>query len=105
MKAAFSEYLAAKPHIQAIFVGTRRTDPHGKNLTHFDPTDGGWPPFVRVHPVVDWHYQDIWTVSSTAPASVRVEQGFPADAACDVTSSYDTSRSLIARCTTLDIPV
>jgi FAD synthetase len=60
MKAAFSDYLASKPAIKAIFVGTRRTDPHGGNLTHFDMTDGGWPAFMRIHPVIDWHYVEIW---------------------------------------------
>ena len=48
---------------KAILVGTRRTDPHGEHLKHFDPTDNSWPAFVRVHPVIDWHYVDIWTVS------------------------------------------
>ncbi|KAB8297750.1 hypothetical protein EYC80_001552 [Monilinia laxa] len=23
-------------------------------------TDGGWPRFMRVHPVIDWHYREIW---------------------------------------------
>ena len=45
-----------------MLVGTRRTDPHGDVLTHFDPTDRGWPPFMRVHPVIDWHYREIWAV-------------------------------------------
>lgn len=56
MKAGLEVYLAEHPDIKAIFVGTRRTDPHGEKLTHFDPTDGGWPDFMRVHPVIDWHY-------------------------------------------------
>ncbi|KAF2459074.1 hypothetical protein BDY21DRAFT_318282 [Lineolata rhizophorae] len=61
MKAAFADYLADKPRVKAIFVGTRRTDPHGEFLTHFDPTDHGWPDFMRIHPVIDWHYVEIWT--------------------------------------------
>lgn len=62
MKAAFADYLKDKPSVKAIFVGTRRTDPHGEHLKHFDPTDHGWPPFMRIHPVIDWHYVEIWTV-------------------------------------------
>lgn len=61
MKAAFSAYLDDYPTVKAIFVGTRRTDPHGGSLTHFDPTDHGWPSFMRIHPVIDWHYVDVWT--------------------------------------------
>ncbi|KAL9118680.1 MAG: hypothetical protein Q9187_004771 [Circinaria calcarea] len=61
MKAAFAAYLAENPAVRAIFVGTRRTDPHGADLTFFDMTDHGWPGFMRVHPVIDWHYAEIWS--------------------------------------------
>lgn len=57
---AFAVYLAERPAVKVIFVGTRRTDPHGEKLTHFDRTDGGWPDFVRCHPVIDWRLSEIW---------------------------------------------
>lgn len=57
---AFALYLDQNPQVQAIFVGTRRTDPHGAHLTHFDATDHNWPTFMRVHPVIDWHLEEIW---------------------------------------------
>ncbi|GLA24218.1 hypothetical protein CBS147343_3968 [Aspergillus niger] len=60
IKSTFEDYLFLNPGVKAIFVGTRRTDPHGAKLTHFDRTDSGWPDFVRVHPVIDWHYAEIW---------------------------------------------
>lgn len=66
MRAALEAYLAERPALKAVFVGTRRTDPHGADLRHFDPTDEGWPRFVRVHPVIDWHYAEIWAVSDGA---------------------------------------
>lgn len=62
MRAAFAAYLsgpAGRP-IRAIMVGTRRTDPHGARLSAFDPTDHGWPAFMRVHPVLEWAYADVW---------------------------------------------
>lgn len=62
MKSSFERYLQDNPNVQAIFVGTRRTDPHGELLSHFDETDHGWPKFMRVHPVVDWGYKDVWGV-------------------------------------------
>jgi FAD synthetase len=61
MREAFTDYLSDHPKVKAIFVGTRRTDPHGSDLTFFDPTDRGWPEFMRIHPVIDWHYAEIWT--------------------------------------------
>jgi FAD synthetase len=64
MRPALEAYLGEKPAVKAIFVGTRRTDPHGKFLKHFDPTDKDWPQFMRVHPVIDWHYAEIWAVST-----------------------------------------
>ncbi|KAL1889249.1 3'-phosphoadenosine 5'-phosphosulfate sulfotransferase [Sporothrix stenoceras] len=60
MRAALDAYLADRPTVRAIFMGTRRTDPHGEFLTHFTPTDPGWPQFMRIHPVIDWHYAEIW---------------------------------------------
>ncbi|KAK9243710.1 hypothetical protein V1506DRAFT_462468 [Lipomyces tetrasporus] len=60
MKAAFQKFLDAKPHVKAIMVGTRRTDPNGAELTFFDETDHGWPNFMRVHPVIDWRYAEVW---------------------------------------------
>ncbi|QIW99701.1 hypothetical protein AMS68_005219 [Peltaster fructicola] len=65
MKEAFSDYLADHTKVKAIFVGTRRTDPHGADLKHFDHTDRGWPAFMRVHPVIDWHYAEVWAFIRT----------------------------------------
>lgn len=61
MREAFEDYLQDKSQVRAIFVGTRRTDPHGATLKYFDPTDRGWPSFTRIHPVIDWHYAEVWT--------------------------------------------
>ncbi|PYH49512.1 FAD synthase [Aspergillus saccharolyticus JOP 1030-1] len=60
IRSVFADYLAQHPDVRAIFVGTRRTDPHGARLTHQDYTDSGWPQFLRYHPVIDWHYTEIW---------------------------------------------
>ncbi|GAA5989610.1 hypothetical protein JCM5350_003192 [Sporobolomyces pararoseus] len=49
-----------KGEIKAVLVGTRRTDPHGAKLKAFDPTDPTWPKFIRVHPILDWSYHEIW---------------------------------------------
>lgn len=62
MKTAFQSYLRDRPSVKAVLVGTRRTDPGAADLGHFDRTDGGWPDFMRVQPVIDWKYVEIWTV-------------------------------------------
>ncbi|KAL8931049.1 MAG: hypothetical protein Q9208_000151 [Pyrenodesmia sp. 3 TL-2023] len=69
MKEAFASYLAKHTEVEAIFVGTRRTDPHGGRLSAegFDVTDGGWPRFMRVHPVIEWHYAEVWAVCFDFP--------------------------------------
>lgn len=65
MREAFAGYLQDYQSVKAVFVGTRRTDPHGGKLRAFEPTDGGWPAFMRVHPVIEWHYAEVWAVSFT----------------------------------------
>jgi FAD synthetase len=95
MKDAFKRYLEEQKKVRAILVGTRRTDPHGQFLTHFDQTDHGWPAFMRVHPVIDWHYAEIWAVSYIIPLVFR-----KVDA--DRSSLFDILRSPIARCTIRD---
>lgn len=87
MKSAFATYLRENPRVKAVFVGTRRTDPHGEFLNHFDRTDHGWPDFMRVQPVIDWHYQEVWAVSypgNREREGVNECIGVGADAGCIV---------------------
>ncbi|GEM12617.1 FAD synthetase [Rhodotorula toruloides] len=51
---------AQRGAIKAVLVGTRRNDPHGQHLQPFSPTDAGWPDFMRVHPILNWSYGDVW---------------------------------------------
>jgi len=46
--------------IKAMLVGTRRNDPHGAKLDFVTPTDEGWPALLRVHPIINWSYKDVW---------------------------------------------
>ncbi|KAF9299479.1 3'-phosphoadenosine 5'-phosphosulfate sulfotransferase [Mortierella antarctica] len=62
MKKALEDYHVMKGEkVKAIMVGTRRDDPHGGPLKPFTPCDPSWPPFMRIHPILDWSYHDIWT--------------------------------------------
>jgi len=60
MKASLTAYKEKFPHVDAIFVGTRRNDPHGGTLDFLNPTDPDWPRFLRVHPIINWTYSAVW---------------------------------------------
>lgn len=46
--------------VAAFVLGTRRDDPHGGQMEHFEPSSVGWPPFMRVNAILDWTYADVW---------------------------------------------
>ncbi|KAJ8965687.1 hypothetical protein NQ314_003969 [Rhamnusium bicolor] len=60
IKEALNEVLLRKPNLKACLMGTRRTDPFSNDLKIFQMTDSDWPQVMRVSPLLDWHYSDIW---------------------------------------------
>ncbi|KAH9063263.1 adenine nucleotide alpha hydrolases-like protein [Lactarius vividus] len=61
MRGALERFLARFPTVEAILVGTRRTDPHGATLGFRVKTDPDWPQFMRINPIINWGYSDVWT--------------------------------------------
>ncbi|XP_071908301.1 uncharacterized protein [Coffea arabica] len=59
-KAGLEALLKAKP-IRAIFLGVRIGDPTAVGQEQFSPSSPGWPPFMRVNPILDWSYRDVWS--------------------------------------------
>jgi FAD synthetase len=64
--------------LKVIFMGTRRSDPHGERLDYLTPTDEGWPEFLRVCPILDWTYGDVWKFIKklNLPYCVLYDQGY-----------------------------
>lgn len=62
MGQIYTSQLVEKDNIKAIIMGTRRTDPYSLNLSSFAMSDvgKGWAPFMRINPILDWHYKDVW---------------------------------------------
>lgn len=58
-KSGLETLLREKP-IKAIFLGTRIGDPNAVGQEQFSPSSTGWPPFMRVNPILDWSYRDVW---------------------------------------------
>lgn len=61
LKEGFEHYLNnVNPQVKVIVVGIRYADPYGSQLQYEQETDHHWPKFLRVHPILHWHYVDIW---------------------------------------------
>lgn len=61
IKDALFDLKQKDEEIEAIFMGTRATDvPKDKEVAYFQKTDEGWPEFLRVCPILDWTYHEVW---------------------------------------------
>lgn len=61
LKDNLFELKEKRPALNWIWMGTRRTDSgYFKTMNDLAPTDNGWPSFVRVNPILDWTYSEIW---------------------------------------------
>ncbi|KAL4576628.1 hypothetical protein LXL04_012725 [Taraxacum kok-saghyz] len=54
---------------RAIFLGVRIGDPTAVGQEQFSPSSPGWPPFMRVNPILDWSYRDVWAFLLTCKVS------------------------------------
>ncbi|XP_071451349.1 FAD synthase-like isoform X2 [Hetaerina americana] len=61
LKEALTRFISEHGDMKAVFIGTRRTDPRSISLQPFQMTDGDWPKIMRVSPLLDWSYENVWT--------------------------------------------
>ncbi|KAI0080444.1 adenine nucleotide alpha hydrolases-like protein [Panus rudis PR-1116 ss-1] len=90
MRRALEIYKTKFPEIEAILIGTRRTDPHGSKLGFRNPCDPDWPRFVRVNPIINWSYGDVWKFLRTlkVPYCKLYDEGYTS-----LGSTYNTFRN------------
>ncbi|GAB4833592.1 hypothetical protein Ancab_031836 [Ancistrocladus abbreviatus] len=73
--------------IRAIFLGVRIGDPTAVGQEQFSPSSPGWPPFMRVNPILDWSYRDVWAflLKCKVPYCCLYDKGYTS-----IGSIYDT---------------
>ncbi|GFS55781.1 FAD synthase [Trichonephila inaurata madagascariensis] len=60
LKDSFQIFLQKYPKVKAVFMGSRRGDPGIENLDHVCQTDENWPSILRILPILNWSYSDVW---------------------------------------------
>ncbi|KXZ50142.1 hypothetical protein GPECTOR_17g778 [Gonium pectorale] len=76
-KKGLCDYLESTG-VMAIVLGTRRGDPNAGGQDTFCPSSEGWPPFMRVNPIIDWTYHEVWVFlrAVRAPYCTLYDHGY-----------------------------
>ncbi|CAG9785262.1 unnamed protein product [Diatraea saccharalis] len=61
LKTTLQNVLEQDGTLKACLMGTRRTDPYSSDLEFMQKTDSNWPQLIRVSPILNWSYHQIWS--------------------------------------------
>ncbi|CAH8445451.1 unnamed protein product [Heterobilharzia americana] len=60
IKNVLKRFLQDYPNIKGAFMGTRYSDPGAHNIHPVMMSDPGWPQILRINPLLNWTYSDVW---------------------------------------------
>lgn len=78
MRSALMALLKEELNLRASLVGMRKGDPGTANLQSFALTDPDWPPLMRVNPILNWSYSQVWSflLKHNVPYCPLYDQGY-----------------------------
>ncbi|XP_076661755.1 FAD synthase [Halictus rubicundus] len=78
IKMALSSLLKERKNLKASLMGMRMGDPGSENMKPFTPTDPSWPAMVRVNPILNWTYDQVWSflLKYNVPYCPLYDQGY-----------------------------
>ena len=79
IKKCLEQLKETNSSIKNILIGTRRSDnSYFHNMAYFAPTDNDWPSFMRINPILDWSYNEVWYFLKKLelPYCVLYDQGY-----------------------------
>ncbi|GIY77437.1 FAD synthase [Caerostris darwini] len=78
LKESFQKFLQQHPKVKAVFMGSRKGDPGTEKLDHLCQTDQDWPSIMRILPILNWSYSDVWSFIRTMqlPYCILYDRGY-----------------------------
>ncbi|KAG7299793.1 hypothetical protein JYU34_016802 [Plutella xylostella] len=78
MKESLARILEEDKRLKVCLMGTRRTDPYSQDMNFMQETDANWPKLMRVSPLLNWNYHQIWSYirERNVPYCSLYDQGY-----------------------------